>query len=110
MKSFAEFWPYYLDEHRHKSTRWLHFLGTNLALGLVASAVGFSEPWLAGAALLAGYGPAWLSHFLIEKNRPATFKHPLWSFAGDFRMWALTWSGRLDAEVARHLHSTDATG
>ncbi len=103
IRSFAEFWPYYLREHALPATRWFHFVGTNLALLAVVGCFLTGRPWLAFFALLPGYGFAWVSHFFIEKNRPATFTYPAWSLLGDFKMWALTWTGKLNAEVARHV-------
>jgi len=101
MKSFAEFWPYYLGEHQNPLCRQLHFVGTTIALGLLVSAFLVGDPRLGVAALLSGYAFAWVGHFVIEKNRPATFKHPIWSFIGDWKMWALMLSGRLDGELSR---------
>lgn len=101
MKTFEEFWPYYLSEHSRRSTRALHFVGSTLAGGLALGAVATRRPaWVLGA-LLAGYGFAWVGHFGFEKNRPATFKHPLWSLAGDWKMWGLMATGRLGAELRR---------
>ena len=101
MKTFAEFWPFYLGEHSKPVTRQLHFAGTTLSLLLVVSAVATQRWWLLLGALVCGYAFAWVGHFGVEKNRPATFKYPLWSFAGDWKMWWLTLTGRLGRELQR---------
>jgi hypothetical protein len=101
MQTFAEFWPFYLREHSRKATRTLHFAGTTLSLLLVIGAIALRSGGLLLLALVCGYAFAWVGHFFVEHNRPATFKHPLWSFAADWKMWALALSGRLDAELHR---------
>ncbi len=93
--SFSDFWPYYLGEHSQPATRVLHCLGTLTALSLVIALIAFGRWWLFPLALIPGYAFAWTSHFFIEKNRPATFRHPLWSFMGDWKMLALILTGRL---------------
>jgi hypothetical protein len=85
--SFAQFYPYYLNEHRHPVCRLLHFVGTNLALGLLLLMFLTQWWWLLLAALVCGYAFAWVGHFFFEKNKPATFKYPLYSFLGDWVMW-----------------------
>src|SRR6478735_9191595 len=95
MNSFQEFWPFYLSEHSKPVTRWLHFAGSSIGLGLVASAVITRSPWPALGALISGYGFAWVGHFGFEKNRPATFKYPAWSFAGDWVMYWQLLTGKL---------------
>ena len=101
MKSFEEFWPFYLGEHKHALTRNLHFGGTSAALCLAAYGALSGHTGLIPFALVCGYGPAWVGHFFIEKNRPATFKHPLWSFRGDFRMLGMALTGKLTGELQR---------
>ena len=93
--SFTEFWPYYLAEHSKPGTRLLHLIGTSIALGCVVLFIIIGKWWLFPLALIPGYVFAWSAHFFIEKNRPATFTHPLWSFMGDWKMLALMLTGRL---------------
>ena len=85
--SFREFYPYYLTEHSNRTSRRLHFLGSLGVLALLAVALATRNPWWLLAALVCGYGFAWVGHFFFEKNRPATFKHPFYSFAGDWVMF-----------------------
>ena len=84
--SFAEFYPFYLNEHVNKTCRRLHFVGSTLVLSLLVSTV-ISQNWaLLWLLPVIGYGFAWVGHFFFEHNRPATFKHPLYSFIGDWVM------------------------
>jgi hypothetical protein len=101
MKTFAEFWPYYLSEHSRPVTRWLHFAGSCTGIALAITAVQQRSGWYALAALVSGYAFAWVGHFGFEKNRPATFKYPVWSFLGDWKMWSLMLTGRLEGELER---------
>lgn len=94
IRTYAEFWPYYLREHSRPTTRWLHFVGTSLGLAIGATAAVRGQASLVPAALVAAYGLAWVGHFVIEKNRPATFRYPLWSLMGDWRMFFETVSGK----------------
>lgn len=100
-KSFTEFWPFYVREHKKAINRKLHFAGTTAALATLATAVLTKRGRVALLAPVFGYGAAWVGHFLFEKNRPATFKYPLWSLRGDFVMYAKMWAGKMDAEVER---------
>lgn len=85
--SFAAFYPYYLEEHRDINCRRLHFIGTALVLSAAAYALTTATWWVLGLLPVFGYGFAWIGHFVFEKNRPATFKHPFYSLAGDFVMF-----------------------
>jgi hypothetical protein len=98
-ESFRAFWPHYLREHARPATRSLHFAGTTLVLLIAAASAATRNWWLLAAIPIAGYGFAWLSHALIERNRPATFAHPWWSLRADFRMWRLWLAGRLGSEL-----------
>lgn len=86
ISSFEEFWPYYLAEHSKPITRRMHFAGTLLGTTLLILAFVFSNYWLLLVGLISGYAFAWVAHFAIEKNKPATFKYPLWSFMADYKM------------------------
>jgi hypothetical protein len=93
--SFAEFYPFYLSEHRNPMCRRLHFVGSTVAIVCVLAAILDASPWWLLAALVAGYGCAWTGHAFFERNRPATFTHPLYSFAGDWMMYRDMLIGRV---------------
>jgi hypothetical protein len=95
------FWPYYLMEHRDPTNRLLHFIGTTIVVVLPFAALLTGRWWLVPMMPVAGYGFAWAGHFLIEKNRPATFTYPRWSLICDFRMWSLMLTGRLGPHLER---------
>jgi hypothetical protein len=99
--SFAAFWPHYLAAHADRRTRAVHYCGTALGCLLVLCFAAGGGVWALVAAPVAGYGPAWAAHAFVERNRPATFSHPLWSIAADFRMLYLAATGRLRAELVR---------
>ncbi len=93
--NYADFWPFYLQEHAKPVCRALHYIGTS---GVIAIAI--AGLWLDNLSLLwlmplFGYGFAWAAHFFVEKNKPATFTYPLWSLVSDFRMYGLFITGRL---------------
>jgi hypothetical protein len=100
--SFEEFWPDYVRAHSNRTNRRLHFIGSTLALACVGGAVLFRKPLLLLAAPVVGYGFAWVGHFGFEKNRPASFTNPLYSFKGDWVMWSKIATGTMDAEVERY--------
>ena len=101
-ESFEEFWPFYVREHSKKATRVLHFIGTSAALATLATASATRSLKLLTLVPLFGYGPAWFSHFFIERNKPATFHHPRWSLRADLRMFGKMLDGSMDAEVERY--------
>ena len=93
--SFREFYPFYLREHANRTSRRLHFVGSCGVLALVVVALVTGNAWWLFGALGCGYGFAWVGHFFFEKNRPATFKHPFYSFAGDWVMFKDILTGRI---------------
>ena|SRR5438105_8977080 len=101
VRTFADFWLYYLGEHSKPLTRALHLAGSAAGLACAGAALALRAPWLVVVGLAAGYALAWLGHFFVEHNRPATFRHPLWSFLADWKMVACALTGRLDSEVQR---------
>lgn len=98
--NFQEFWPFYVKEHSKSLTRKLHFIGTLSIFPIAASAVLYSA-WLFVALPISAYGFAWYAHYVVEKNRPATFIHPLWSLIADFKMFFMMCLGEMDKEVQR---------
>jgi hypothetical protein len=93
--SFAEFYPFYLSEHSDRTCRRLHFAGSTLALICLVALLVTRNPWWLLAGLVCGYGFAWLGHFVFEKNHPASFKQPLYSLMGDWKMFWQIVTGKI---------------
>jgi hypothetical protein len=91
--SFTTFYPYYLSEHTNRTSRRLHVIGTALALACLLCGV-FLDRRLLLATPVIGYGFAWLGHAAFERNRPSTFRHPVYSLLGDFRLFYEVATGR----------------
>ena len=98
--SFEDFYPWYVGQHSRRATRWFHFAGTHLGASAAVVGVARRRPGLIAAFPVISYSFAWFSHFVIEKNNPASFGHPLWSLRGDMRMLSMMWQGR-DDELTR---------
>lgn len=94
-KILKEFWPYYLSEHKNSLNKILHFVGTACSLYWIIMSIVKKKPSNILLALFNGYGFAWIGHFLVEKNRPATFKYPIKSFVSDFLMFGAIIIGKV---------------
>jgi hypothetical protein len=94
-RSFGDFYPFYLSQHVDRTCRRLHFLGTTLGLAGLITAFATVNFWWLAAGIVAGYTAAWVGHFFFEKNRPATFTYPIYSFVGDWVMWRDMLTGRI---------------
>jgi hypothetical protein len=94
-KNFGDFYPFYLSEHSNRISRRLHFTGTSMALGLLVAAAVTQTWWLVSLAFVQGYAFAWVGHYFFERNKPATFKYPGFSFMGDWRLWWEILTGKL---------------
>jgi len=92
---FADFYPFYLSEHANRTCRRLHFLGSSLGLVCLGLLIATGNWWWLPVGLLCGYACAWVGHFGFEKNRPASFKQPLYSFMSDWVMYAQVWTGKV---------------
>ena len=101
IKTYEEFWPYYLREHAQPATRAWHYLGTCLALALLIFAIVTGRWILLPLVLVSGYFFAWVSHGLIERNKPATFTYPLWSLISDFKMLWCFVTGQMGKELRK---------
>ena len=99
--SFDEFWPFYVLEHARPETQAIHAVGTSLGVAAAATALLTGRKWLIPAGLALAYGAAWYSHFRIEKNKPASFKYPVYSFLADFKMVGKIAQGEMSEEVRR---------
>ncbi|MEP1231557.1 MAG: DUF962 domain-containing protein [Litorimonas sp.] len=99
--TYSEFWPHYLREHSKASTRAWHYVGTLMALTLLAALIITGKWALLPLTLVSGYFFAWMSHGLIEKNKPATFTYPLWSLGSDFKMLFCAVTGKMPKELEK---------
>lgn len=102
---FEDFWPFYVGEHADPLNRSLHFWGTNNLFFWLTIAILRRSPKLVLFAVISSYAYAWIGHFLVEKNRPATFDYPILSALGDLQMYVKIWQGQMDAEVAKYTQS-----
>ncbi len=100
-KTLQEFWPFYLVEHSNLWNRRLHFLGSLIALILFSLAFVLDNYYFILAAFVSGYLFAWIGHFFIEKNKPATFQYPLKSFFSDWIMFVCILTGKIDSEMKK---------
>jgi hypothetical protein len=100
-KSYEEFWPFYLSQHSKPSTRAWHFVGTSFVFVFIILTVVTLNFWFLLLAPVVAYAFAWISHFFIEGNKPATFGHPVWSLRADFRMYRLILFGQLQKEIEK---------
>ncbi len=100
-KTFDEFWPYYVREHSTPGCRLLHFIGSTSGVACLIATIITGQLWFIPAGVALGYGFAWVGHFFVEHNKPATFQYPLWSFIGDWKMWRIMLIGRMNEEIER---------
>ena len=106
IKTYQEFYRFYLSEHRDKTCRRLHFIGTLLVFLMAFIAIISDNAWLWLLVPLMGYGFAWVGHYFFEKNQPATFKYPLWSLVSDFKMFFQLLFGRISFDANKDLPSS----
>ena len=98
-KSFWSFYPYYLTEHSDTANRTLHFVGTALLIVILIVAIAIQKWWMLALIPVTGYGFAWVGHFFIEKNKPATFTYPLYSLGSDFVMFWHILTGQIGKKI-----------
>jgi hypothetical protein len=106
MTSFKDFWPLYLQAHRHRGTRIGHYAATTIALGLVAASIAFQAIWLTALGIVLGYTVALAAHRLVDGSRSLVTVNPVWGAIADFKMCWLALTGGLAAELARHVEPT----
>jgi hypothetical protein len=101
-RNYEEFFEFYLREHSDAGNRRMHAVGMLLGLAVAIAALVTHHPWYALMWVPVAYGFSFAGHFLIEKNKPASFQHPCWSFISDFRMLGLMAAGRLESHLQPH--------
>lgn len=103
INSYAEFWDFYVAEHSKPATRALHYVGTSIGMAVLVWFIWRGTWYYFPLCFVCGYAFAWFAHFVIEKNKPATFKYPFWSFVSDYKMFFYFVTGRMGREVERVL-------
>ena len=98
---YQEFWNFYVAEHNQPLTRYLHFIGTMLSFVLLVWIIRTGNWIYFPLCLVVGYAFAWFAHFFVERNQPATFKYPFWSFISDYKMVFYMLIGKMNSEVER---------
>lgn len=86
IRNYNEFYCFYLTEHRNITSRRLHVLGSVIGGYWIAKAIRHRKTKYVLYGLVPGYACAWIGHFVYEKNKPASFKQPLYSFISHWRM------------------------
>lgn len=108
--TYSDFWYFYVREHSKPLTRLLHLAGTTLGVALLVFFVVRGQWYLFPVFFVVGYAFAWFAHFVVERNRPATFRYPFWSFISDFKMIGYMLTGRMALEVERAFDRTSDAG
>ena len=102
IQNFEAFWSFYLSQHQNKTCRILHYFGTIIGIIIVSYILVTHQPWpLIFLSLIPSYSCAWIGHFVFEKNVPATFTYPMWSFKADFKMLYCFMTGKLETELKK---------
>lgn len=100
--NLQQFWPFYLNEHRNKSNRLLHFVGTGMSFFWLFKTITKKKPSYILMGILNGYGLSWAGHFFFEKNKPAAIKYPFKSFLSDWKMFYFIGTGKIDSELEKY--------
>ncbi|MBK8465985.1 MAG: DUF962 domain-containing protein [Chloracidobacterium sp.] len=109
-QNYTEFWDFYVSEHSLPLTRLLHFVGTSLGIVLLIFFTARSQWYFFPIFFVVGYAFAWFAHFVVEKNKPASFRYPFWAFISDFKMIWYMITGQMTREVERVLNSGPTDG
>jgi hypothetical protein len=101
--NYTDFWDFYVQEHSQPLTRVLHFIGTSLGIILLVWFIARGTWYYFPLCFISGYAFAWVSHFFVERNKPASWKYPGWSFISDYKMMWYMMTGRMGREIDRVL-------
>ena len=102
IQDYEAFYRFYLTEHSNIMSRRLHAVGSSIGLLCFAQAIRKRQLKYVAFGLISGYACAWVGHFVFEKNKPASFKQPLYSFISDWRMLSDVLRGRLSLKDRKY--------